>query len=355
MRVPNIMVVATDAGGGAVTAPVAALAREQGWQVTVFSGRCTADFFHDYNLNPLCAVDDLSTQMRCISPDVILLGTTRYPSPERSITKLARPMRIPSVAILDDWSNYLERFSDGPSKYVLPDLICCPDKLAKQEMLDEGISEDRLMITGHPALAIVAEKIKKRSASPPPRPNFFPTDGTPVMVFLSETHSLDFGVCEGQSGPLGPYLGYTEFSVRQELANLTSSIFIVEKLHPSDTRTFSLPTDCVPGRWINSPKYPLWELLWHADIVVGMKSVALLESALLGRPTVSYQPNLIGPDPCSASRTKVVTRMEDLGMLTAWAHEALNTEKSSLVEPEFSNLSASEQVLKALIRVTGRG
>jgi hypothetical protein len=348
MRLPNFMVCATDAGGAAVTAPVASLARDQGWRVTIFSGTGTKDSFSQWGFDSLLVNEDPASQVEVLAPDVILIGTTRYPSPERSITRLARGFEIPTVAVLDDWSNYRVRFLDEGSSLCLPDLVCCPDAVALLEMSAECLDEKRLLITGHPALAAAADKMALFFSSPPPRPQFFPSDGRPVVLFLSETHSTDFGSQPGEHGPLGPFLGYCEYSVRAELAKVTSSFYVIEKRHPADRRSLPFPTDAAPGRWITAPAHPLWEVIWHADAVVGMKSVALIESALLARPTVSFQPGLIGPDPCTASRLGVVSRLGNIEMLLTWLNDALGLAPVGLTRPYFADASAAANVLEAV-------
>jgi len=355
MHRPNLMVCATDSGGAAVTAPVAALARNRGWRVTVFAGPASKGGFSRWGFEPLQADRDLASQVGGgLAPDAILLGTTRYMSLERSITELARHLRIPTIAVVDDWSNYHLRFQDEHSRLRLPDLICCPDQLAYREMVAEGIDEKHLIITGHPALAAVVDRLPHFLSTTPPRPAFFPSDGRQIVLFLSETHSIDFGSTLSERGQLGPFLGYCELSVRAELARITSKFYVIEKMHPADRRSLPSPKDATLGRWLMAPSHPLWETLWHADAVVGMKSVALIESALLGRPTVSYQPGLIGPDPCTASRIGLVAKIDSIGELSVWLRRTLGqAQRFELPTPDFASPSASANVLAAITGLLG--
>ena len=47
-------------------------------------------------------------------------------------------------------------------------------------------------------------------------------------------------------------------------------------------------------------------LMWHSTLVIGMRSMALLQSALMGTPTASYQPNLIHKERCTAARLNLI-------------------------------------------------
>ena len=62
---------------------------------------------------------------------------------------------IPTLSIVDFWSNYTERFD------TLPDKIAIIDEQMRQEMLAEGFPDDKLVITGQPAFDCLAEKRKR--------------------------------------------------------------------------------------------------------------------------------------------------------------------------------------------------
>src|SRR5207248_11353111 len=58
---------------------------------------------------------------------------------------------VPSVYVLDFWSNYWQRFSDsGKDLKFLPEKICVMDNAAEEAMIAEGIPPDRIAVTGNP-------------------------------------------------------------------------------------------------------------------------------------------------------------------------------------------------------------
>src|SRR5262249_8377091 len=71
--------------------------------------------------------------------------------PEPPFLDAARRLAIPSVSVVDFWSNYRERFlaSTGEA-LVLPDRIAVMDDRAREEALEVGLAEPVLVATGNP-------------------------------------------------------------------------------------------------------------------------------------------------------------------------------------------------------------
>ena len=115
-------------------------------------------------------------------------------------------------------------------------------------------------------------------------------------------------------------------TVRTDLLGVTSivralgrPIRVIEKAHPAAMGRISPAPICATTmQWHSVAEADLWPVLWHSDLVVGMRSMALLEAALLGCIAVSYQPGLIGPDECTAVRLGVLPRLERAPALREW-------------------------------------
>jgi len=81
--------------------------------------------------------------------DLLLTGVSNEDSFERDATLWARANNVPSVAIMDYWLNYKGRFTrSGVS--VLPDIIIAIDETCRSEMVNEGLSNDRIRVLGQP-------------------------------------------------------------------------------------------------------------------------------------------------------------------------------------------------------------
>lgn len=308
----NVLVYAHEVGSANAIAPVIrGLKDDASISVEVFaSGKAhqkfresTIDHKH-FDLSSLGDLDsDARTMLHKFSPHVLLLGAAGDGF-ARSLVKAGIEIGVPSVTLLDMWSNYSERFTDLETGEVnLPTRIAVMDKLAHDESVNEGIPKDRLAITGQPHLEYLAscrfdQSLVDRAAilrkswligSEAPK-------ATKIVLFASEAFAKDFGPGTPQ------YRGYTEHEALEGVASAVKALCgnhsdcimsIVVKLHPEeDIKTFRVgPSAWEVGISITA-NAPAWESVMAADIVVGMSSMLLMEAAILGRPTFSYQPGV---------------------------------------------------------------
>lgn len=347
--VRGLLICATDAGGARNLAPVAALASANGPVLTMGS-TATRPLFAEHGVDAIDPPADEAAavlQLMQYSPRAVLVGTARYEGSEAWLTRAATNLGIQSLAVLDEWYGYRSRFCGDSTCFThLPDIICCQDEAARREAEAEGLPAERLRVTGSPALAALMERIRDLEAAPPPRPMSMTDPSAPVVVFLSETHSADYGEMPGTIGPLGPFLGYTEQSVRRVLADvvvgLGCPVAVVEKLHPGADPAAYPP---LPG-WRTLVRDSLWPLLWHADAVIGMRSMALLEAALMGHRPCSFQPGLIGRERCTAVRLGLAESVPDAAGLSAWLRDRLgNGGRQRPRSAEFSRPDAASAIL----------
>jgi hypothetical protein len=352
----NLLFCATDAGGARNLVPVARLA-QSAHNVRFLVGPATQAMVHEAGL--VSEYPDFTDEagaaatLSRYAPEVILLGTTGRPAAEAWLTVAARG-RIPTIVVLDEWYNYRLRFAYAESELsYLPDLICCQDELARTEAAREGVDAARLHVTASPALAALADRIEAMAQIPPSPPAIFAALPRPIIVFLSETHAADYGWQPGHSGRLGPFIGYDENSVRSLLANQLAAAgrpaSIFERLHPSDQSRRPAPTVGSQQVWhTDRERSPLWPILWHADAVVGMRSMALLEAALMGHRPAALQPGLIGPDVCTASRLGLADRLDNAASLDRWIRQVLNPNRPMRQPPKrppFAATGAAARVL----------
>jgi len=297
-----------------------------------------------------------------IRPTVILTGRGIQPnSLERLLVRAARDIGIPSVGLIDEWYDYRANYSDKTGSWdSLPNIICCPDEQARREAAGEGLPTEGLLVTGSPALAAVFDRREKYRAFPPSRPSMLPPEGSgPMLVFLSEViqsnpdaTSPDTGARLGGNSP-----GYNEYSVRQDLRNILESTFeavtVIEKLHPSaDPGNYpAIKSSSVDWRTVLDADLEL--LCWWADMVVGMRSAALIDARLLGTSTVSFQPGLVGENRCTAVRKGMVPCFLSRNSFQTWLQDrACSPEKDFIGRPEFAFLRSTQNVFSALTQVT---
>lgn len=235
-------------------------------------------------------------------PSLIFTSATSLPwndMTERYLWKWAEHEGVPSIAVIDQWQNYSLRFSgvekDEHLKY-LPDYICVMDDYAKSQMVSEGIPESRIIVTGQPAFdSIIQYKRNFSSRLRKIRETLgVRNEAEKLILFVSEALYRDFGNS----------LGYTEVdTLNAVLDTLSKSQFsdcgfkftLIIKLHPQnkmedfDNIDFS-KYHAINIKFISREMHPR-ELVLASDVVVGMSSILLVESILMGRPTLSLQIN----------------------------------------------------------------
>ncbi|HXQ20580.1 MAG TPA: hypothetical protein VN812_02825 [Candidatus Acidoferrales bacterium] len=336
----HVIVCATDAGGARNLAPLLPVLVRRGTGPIVMTCRAHRELFQ---ANATCDViltddgqpRDLDQLVADTQPAAIICGTTRYASPDRELTARARG-RVRTVAVLDEWYNYRLRFENADSGDLayLPDAVAVQDEQARSEAAAEGIPAGVCHVTGSPALADLTRRAQALAESPPPVPPCLDGVGDrPVVTFLSETHAADYGTSPEAPGTLGPFIGYTENSVRDAIVEMCSRlqrpVTVIEKLHPA-AQEYAAPVVSRDVDWRPLRRTDLWALLWHSDVVIGMRSMALLEADILGCEAVSFQPGLIGPERCTAVRLGLIPKLDRPRDLEAWCAQRLATQRRAV-------------------------
>jgi hypothetical protein len=331
----RLLLCATDAGGAANVAALLPALTERQVEVMVMTARhLTSRFDGSPTLRLICvAPEEVEAAVQAFRPGALVCGTTRYDSPERRLLAIAARRGIRSVAVLDERYLYRQRFETAAGEVeAWPDLVTLIDETSREEAIAEGLPPDRLRVTGSPGGAAPGAA-SRLEHTPPPRPDVLPpaADG-PSVTFLSETLATDYGTGPDTPGMMGPFVGYTEHTVREllieALAALQRPVALVEKLHPADLAPVSSSRQVGAVRVIVVRDVQLWPLLWHSEAVVGMRSMALLEAYLLGVPVLSFQPGLTGPERCSAVRLGLVPQTTRQSHARAWLASTLGARPS---------------------------
>jgi hypothetical protein len=227
---------------------------------------------------------------------------------EKRFVTAARRIGTPSLALLDFWSSYVDRFGglDGALSYV-PDLIAVMDDTARAEMVEVGFEPARLVVTGQPAFdALPSVRARFTAATREQiRGDLGVRSDALLVAFASQPLAAVYG-----STPASPaYLGFTEDEVLAALLRALQGVSqrgvrVVLALlpHPrQDPRTFEgLSAGDVEA--VVSRQHPASEVAMASDLVVGMNSILLVEACYLGCPTLSLQPGLRRPDSLPTNR-----------------------------------------------------
>lgn len=310
------MVVCGDVGGATAVAPVVEVLRAEGKvAVRALAYRQACEVWARRGLLFETLEENLSlaavSSTLCHSDALLLLtGTSLNPVMlENRFLKAAYEVAIPSVAVLDFWSNYTERFRDRDSGLTcVPDRIAIMDERALADMVVEGFDSSRLIVTGQPAFDdLIQTRMQFTSAQKRDvRALLGIRDDELFILFASQPLSTLYG-----TDPANPlYPGFSEQAVLRSLVvaleriadESGKAIALVVRPHPREDREWLTSVQSPRIRVVISSEDESRNVVMAADLVSGMNSVLLLEACYLGCVTVSLQPGLRVADTVPTNR-----------------------------------------------------
>jgi UDP-N-acetylglucosamine 2-epimerase len=285
------LVMARDAGAAAALSPVArALIREGRLGVSIVASGQAAGVFRERGL-PVLSFSESPTQEQIVSllareaARVVLTGTSMQAAKDAAFWDAARRVGIPSIALVDHWCNYSERFTSEAPFDSVPDAIAVMDEAAAAALEAEGCPTNLLLVTGQPHFdELIRDSVTLSRTEV--RQELDVDPGRPLLVFASEPQGRYYG----------DSLGYNEQDALRALLESAVEVEpdaeVVVKLHPLEQPDAfaDLPETerRVAVRVVRA--YPPEHLIRAADVVLGMTSVLLLEAVLTGVPTISIRP-----------------------------------------------------------------
>jgi hypothetical protein len=244
-----------------------------------------------------------SALLEQIQPKIIVTGTSENPnSIGLQLIQLGKKRNIITIGVVDMEVNADRRFQgmgNSPFSFA-PDRIIVPDSNTKLAFEKLGYPNSQIAVCGYPHFDFVQAKVKEYSAidilefrkrvisSAPPN--------KPIIVFIAEPASI---LNPGLSRKTDEYTlqgrSQSEFRtaiVLEEfldaLSNKPNRPYIVLRLHPKNAvDEFAAYTNEID--FVSNGGNPL-EVLWAADLVVGMSSMLLQEAAWLEKNTLSILP-----------------------------------------------------------------
>lgn len=203
---------------------------------------------------------------------ILITGTSWNSEIEVEALRFCNGKGIPTVSVLDYWSNYKERFRLG-NGYEFPRHLFVMDQLAFNEAVQSGVPEEIMQIVGQPGLDFYVHRSIRRLDT-----------GSEKLLFLSQPLSDLYGDSEG----------YTEFHAFEGVLDAGRELGceVNIKFHPKENARMV----ALYRRY--GVEGSLEEICGEYRVVIGMTTVGLLQCSLMGVPVLSYQPNLIGTEKC---------------------------------------------------------
>ncbi len=292
----RVLCVCGQRGAAAGLAPVVCKGRQVGWFTSVLTYGEAGQWFDDTQIPCEMVAENLSLEAATElilkkKADVLLLGTDASRHVEKRFMRAARSTNALSIAYLDFWSNYLERFVDDDGVMCIPDRIAVVDEQMFKELKHIGIPGDRMVITGSPGIEQSIDAYRRMSGEcryQLRRKNAIGEEDFCVLFVSTPLSSEDYSA--GASGCSHSLL----LLVRDVLSHLdqyaqtrAKKVHLFIRPHPRETGTafqelkggqvfLHLIEMGNPLEWIEA-----------SDIVVGLDSMLLIEAASVGKPVIS--------------------------------------------------------------------
>ncbi|MBI2054311.1 MAG: hypothetical protein HYT36_03180 [Candidatus Staskawiczbacteria bacterium] len=291
------------------------------------------------------------------SPNLVLLGTGSQEGKqidiiEQTTTAAANELGIKSLAVLDYWANYLQRFSDertGVSLDRLTSKIAVMDEFAKIDMSILGFPKERLVITGNPHFDDLVKKAK----------NFSEEQRQEVKKKIGFSDNVLF------------YLACNVFSCWKE----TNGYWDMDVVQLVNKTVLSLPNTALAIRF--HPRMPEADrvqventvlqsqsdririvkdvdsqiLMMTADLTVVEDSTVGIEAVLMNRPCISLQPGLKIKDSLIVSKWGIVPAAYEAERCENLLIEAADSLYRKEIIANYKNFVADGKATECVVRL----
>jgi len=310
----DIIIVARQAGTAQAFSPLITVLYELDFRITLISFKKASEIFTAKYLPciKIAFFDDALNIMNDIAtPSFMLTGTSFQADDDALFWNWAKERSIPSLAYVDSWINYKNRFSSGGDAVIadtLPDYIGVVDKLMYTRIKEFGIPKEKIVVLGNPAFDRAVEYKEAMSTNRMDKP----TDKS-IIAFFSEPNSIEYGITPDSPS----FLGFSEEDALRLLIEALGIVgkrsqrnFVVKiKLHPIEDQSILQNKISKFGSFgnvaVEFTELDHLELISCADFIAGMTSTCLYQGMLMDKPVLSLLPN----------RTKAVDMVDNTDLI----------------------------------------
>ena len=278
------------------------------FMVDVFCKRSLVGLFKNEGINCSILDDKLDSiemlRKLLVNHDyvAVVTGTSSNDYTEKYLWKAAEIEGVFSIAIFDGWCNYgirfskwsvntLDKYTIGEDICFLPTVICVADDYTKNKMVEEGIPEKSIIVTGSPHFDELLKKYDNISKVDLIRYKKKEFGKKKIILFGSDNISDEYKDSETEL-----YFGYNEKTIFDEVDKCLSSreksdFVLVIRPHPKEDATYWKERVKQIKKYmaIVDDQLPLCDSILLSDIVISMFSIILIEACIIHKPILSVQ------------------------------------------------------------------
>lgn len=302
----RLMVFVEDPGAANFIAPVLDGLARVGWDLELVATGAARDFFTDRDITASDAANDMDAAsfLKQSGADLLMVGTSENPDTLAfPLVAAARKAGTPSIGFVDGPANAGQRFRghDSAALAHVPEWLLVTDEATADRFIQLDHPADRLVVTGHPYYDLVLAEAADLRSRPTAEHRRLTLGDAPVdrkvIVFLGEgSDGLGLDLKRRNAGYTLD--GWGECDRRTEIV-LEEFLDAVDKLPNRPHLVFRAHPKDPPSNYagyldrfdaISEGGRPL-QLLFGADLVVGLSTSLLVEAALAGLKTLSILPS----------------------------------------------------------------
>lgn len=351
MTPKRILMVFHDAGGAAAAAALIPELQSR-YQCRILAFDTAAMVLPKNDIEPYtnASYESAIEFLKSEKPDILITGTsTLAQTIDRAFILAAKSLKIPTLGILDYWCNYKARFMAEADETLacLPDKISVMNKDAEQEMIQDGIPENHIVITGSSRFEALEKKEYDQSKDKETIAQQYKIETEkPWVLFLSQAYAATFGGTDKTREEIG----YTEQDSIECLIDAIKKhdIELLARLHPREDKNNRRLFDSVPCTFVQEADINM--LISACDVVIGMSTVALVDAYLMRKPVISIQPGQKNEDLCYLTRWNIIPKCETSKAVSTALYEALN--QDTFIDFDKAGLSFENSTARILTLIS---
>lgn len=259
----KIIALAHDPGGANAVAATVTVLRAAGTVVEAYAKGPAIRQFQRLAVACTPVSEEHQALFAGLTGDVLLTGTSQYDEFEQDAIFWSKQKRIPSIAIIDYWANYRQRFqnpNNSDAEPIFPDIITAIDEACATGMTADGLPKNRIHVVGQPYFAwLVARQQLRKSVVKPAR----------HILFASQPNANEIEILRILIKVLSDYQPLKQLLIR---------------FHPRQGKCCAsldlLAQSGLP--FAIDESLDILATLRQQDVVLGITSIILIEAALMG-------------------------------------------------------------------------
>lgn len=221
---------------------------------------------------------------------ILVTGTSRMVEDDNLYWTWSKQQQIPCIGFVDSWASYSERFTMHHPLDALPQFIAAVDEFMCNRLVEAGIAKEKIVITGSPAFDLLVKA----------KTNYHNKKEAKEILIITDPYT------EINGADVKKKVGFSEFEIMDFLFDSFTTILQTKakdytlkiKIHPRESlEKYTIYQEKFAHLYkrfeIIGGTASKINLILQSNLVIGMSSILLVEASILGKQTISLQPNRV--------------------------------------------------------------